>query len=92
VGYFLEPKKPPRFSGIAKPGGGVTGSCAGGRGVGGVCGEAVAMVKGYPATLMVHKITSTARSPQLTVNQEERLAIRSRLESRLGSIQMPAAR
>jgi hypothetical protein len=26
MGYFFEPTDPPRFSGIAKPGGGVAGS------------------------------------------------------------------
>jgi hypothetical protein len=40
------PSRPPRFSGIAKPGGAVAGSCAGGRGAGGVLGVAVAMNPG----------------------------------------------
>lgn len=34
--YFLVPNSPPRFSGIAKPGGAVAGSCAGGLGAGGL--------------------------------------------------------
>jgi hypothetical protein len=38
----LVPRTPPRFSGMANPGGGVAGSWAGGLGEGGVCGEAVA--------------------------------------------------
>ena len=46
----------------------------------------------YPATLTVHKMTSVASSTQLTVNQSESAAILSRLASKNGSIQIPAAR
>jgi hypothetical protein len=35
-GYFLTPSSPLRLSGMANPGGGVVGSCAGGFGAGGV--------------------------------------------------------
>jgi hypothetical protein len=42
-GYFFVPNMPPRFSGSAKPGGGVAGNWAGGLGVGGF-GAAVVIV------------------------------------------------
>jgi hypothetical protein len=47
--YFFPPKSPPRFSGMAKPGGEVAGSCVGGLGAGGfwVGCPLVAMASGY---------------------------------------------
>jgi hypothetical protein len=42
-GYLFVPNMPPRFSGSAKPGGGVAGNWAGGFGVGGF-GAAVVIV------------------------------------------------
>jgi hypothetical protein len=44
---FSRPSRPPRLSGIAKPGGGAVGNCAGGLGAGGVLGLAVTMNLGY---------------------------------------------
>jgi hypothetical protein len=60
---------------------GVAGSWAGGLGAGGF-GVVAAIGSGYPATLMVQKITSAASRTQLAVNQADSWPIVSRLASR----------
>ena len=73
------PVAPPRFSGIAKPGGGLDGSFAGGFGAAGfgdgVFGLVAATGKAYLARLRVQRTTSAASRTQLVVNQVDRSAI-----------------
>src|SRR6185437_1650132 len=94
----LPPSKPPRFSGRAKPGGAVTGSCDGGCGSSGACGDGVwgvflvATITAQPMRPRVHRITSATRNAQLVARQSESEAILRRLVYKWDSTHIPAAR